>query len=52
MQGGRGRIAELLEFAAANGIKPVVELHHFDRINEALARVEENKVRFRAVLHW
>jgi alcohol/geraniol dehydrogenase (NADP+) len=50
--GGLGRIAELLRFAADHGIKPHVEVFPFDDINNALQKVVDNKVRFRAVLKW
>lgn len=50
--GGRGRIVEMLDFAAAHAIHPRIELFKFDEINTAIERVEKNRVRFRAVLHF
>jgi D-arabinose 1-dehydrogenase-like Zn-dependent alcohol dehydrogenase len=48
--GGRGRITEMLEFAARKGIHPKVEVFPFSAANDALAAVDANRVRFRAVL--
>lgn len=52
--GGRARIAEMLDFAAAHGVKPQVEVFPFtaESVTEACERVEANKIRFRAVLKW
>ena len=50
--GGRGKITEMLQFAADFGVKPVVEVYDFKDINDVLARVDANLVRFRAVLKW
>jgi alcohol/geraniol dehydrogenase (NADP+) len=48
--GGRGRIVELLQFAADKKIQPLVETFPVADVNAALAKVDANKVRFRAVL--
>lgn len=48
--GGLVRIEELLEFAGYAGVKPLVEVFPASKINEALEKVESNKVRFRAVI--
>lgn len=48
--GGRGRIVDMLAFAAEHKIKPIVEVFPFDQINEAMQKVESSSVRFRAVL--
>ena len=43
-------IAQMLEFAARHGIKPVIETFKFDQVNEALARLRSGKARYRVVL--
>ncbi|RLJ70520.1 propanol-preferring alcohol dehydrogenase [Hydrogenivirga caldilitoris] len=48
--GGRKLLRETLQFSADFGIKPLVEIHPFDKVNEVLDRVREGKVRLRAVL--
>ncbi|MCA9524058.1 MAG: NAD(P)-dependent alcohol dehydrogenase [Myxococcales bacterium] len=48
--GGRGEIAKMLEIADTFGIEPVVETFALSEVNEALQRVRENSVRYRAVL--
>lgn len=50
--GGRGRIQELLDFAAAHKVHPIVETFPIADINTALAKVDNNTVRFRAVVTW
>jgi D-arabinose 1-dehydrogenase-like Zn-dependent alcohol dehydrogenase len=50
--GGRGRITEMLAFAAEANIRPQIELFKFDDINAAIEKVDKNEVRFRAVLQW
>ena len=41
---------EMLAFAALHGVKPMVEVFPFSRVNDAIDRVRDNAVRFRAVL--
>lgn len=48
--GGRGMIQRMLELSDDHGIGAIVETFPMNRANEALARVRENKVRYRAVL--
>ncbi len=43
-------IAEMLEFAARHGIKPVVEIYPMDQVNEAMDRLRSGKARYRIVL--
>lgn len=40
----------MLSFAQEHGITPLIELMPLSRVNEALKKVEENKVRYRIVL--
>jgi len=40
----------MLDFCARSGIKPMVEMSPMSQVNEALDRLREGKVRFRAVL--
>jgi D-arabinose 1-dehydrogenase-like Zn-dependent alcohol dehydrogenase len=49
----RARHDEMLQFAAVNGVKPVVEVSKHtgaDSIQKAIERLESGKVRYRAVL--
>lgn len=48
--GGRAVITQMLSLAERFGIQPVVETFSFTQINEALQRVRDNKLRYRAVL--
>lgn len=48
--GSRGTIMEMLENAAVFGIRPRVETFRLAQVNEAIARVRQNAVRYRAVL--
>lgn len=48
--GGRKLMTEMLEFAAANQIKPMVEIMPISQVNEAIDRVLANKARYRIVL--
>jgi len=50
--GSPGTIARMLEFAARHQIKPVIERFHFEQANEALDKLRQGKVRYRAVLSW
>jgi uncharacterized zinc-type alcohol dehydrogenase-like protein len=43
-------IARMLDFCARHAIEPVVEMFPMSRVNEALDRLREGKVRYRAVL--
>jgi uncharacterized zinc-type alcohol dehydrogenase-like protein len=45
-------IKKMLDFCSEHKISPTVEHFKFDQINDAIAKVRENKVRFRAVLTW
>ena len=48
--GNRASMREMLAFAQANSITPMVETMPMAQVNEAIARVKENKVRYRVVL--
>lgn len=48
--GGRAMIQKMLELSDQHGIGAVVETFPMNQVNEALARVRENRVRYRAVL--
>lgn len=48
--GGRAMMMEMLSIADRFGIAPIVETFPFDRVNEAMDKVRENQIRFRAVL--
>ncbi len=48
--GGRKLLRETLQFSADFGIKPMVEIYPFEKVNEALDAVRQGKVKFRAVL--
>jgi uncharacterized zinc-type alcohol dehydrogenase-like protein len=48
--GGRAMVRETLEVAARFGILPQVEVFQLSQVNEALRRVRQNQVRYRAVL--
>ncbi len=48
--GGRAVMGEMLEIAARHGVEPLVEVFPMDRVNDALAHVRANRVRYRAVL--
>jgi len=41
---------EMLAFAQAHHIRPMVEVMPLSRVNEAVRRVRENKARYRVVL--
>lgn len=43
-------IAKMLEFAARHGVAPQTERYPMSRVNDAIARLKEGKVRYRAVL--
>lgn len=48
--GSPHRIKEMLRFAARHDIQAMTELYSIGQVNEALDRVREGKVRYRAVL--
>ncbi|MFB2838592.1 NAD(P)-dependent alcohol dehydrogenase [Floridanema evergladense] len=48
--GGRGMIVEMLSVADRFGIKPIIETFPLQQVNEAMQKVHDNKVRYRAVL--
>jgi uncharacterized zinc-type alcohol dehydrogenase-like protein len=45
-------IKKMLDFCSEHKISPMVEHFKFNEINDAIAKLRENKVRFRAVLTW
>jgi alcohol/geraniol dehydrogenase (NADP+) len=48
--GGRAMMMEMLSIAERFGIKPIVETFPLQNVNEAMQKVRDNKVRYRAVL--
>jgi len=42
----------MLDFCVEHNIKPIVEHFNFTDINNAIEKVRNNDVRFRAVLSW
>jgi uncharacterized zinc-type alcohol dehydrogenase-like protein len=48
--GGRRFMQEMLEFAAINQIKPMIETMPLSQVNEAMDKVAANKARYRIVL--
>lgn len=48
--GSTGIALDMLRFCAVHNIKPLVEAFPFSRCNEAIEKVNNNKIRFRAVL--
>jgi len=48
--GSSGAALEMLNFAALHNILPLVEKFPFSQVNEVLAKVKANQVRYRAVL--
>lgn len=48
--GNRAMMEEMLAFAQANAIKPMLELMPMSQVNEAMQRVKQNKARYRIVL--
>ena len=43
-------IAKMLDFCSRHGIEPVVEMYPMSKVNDAIGRLREGKVRYRAVL--
>ena len=48
--GGRARITEMLHIANKYNIRPIVEKFSLANVNEAIKKVKNNNIRFRAVL--
>jgi alcohol/geraniol dehydrogenase (NADP+) len=48
--GSRASINEMLGIAARKEVRPIIETFPLAQANEAVLRVRENKVRYRAVL--
>ncbi len=51
----KARHAEMLQFAAKKGVKPVNEIYKFEgpeTIEAIFKRLHDNKVRYRAVLEY
>ena len=48
--GGRKLLRETLQFSADFGIKPMIEVYPFEKVNEVIDRVRSGKVKIRAVL--
>jgi alcohol/geraniol dehydrogenase (NADP+) len=48
--GSPATVAKMLEFAARNNIKPVIEKFNFDNINEAIQKLRTGQVYYRIVL--
>ena len=48
--GGRSAIREMLEFAAHHNIKAKTEVMQMSEVNEAIAKLKDNKARYRIVL--
>jgi uncharacterized zinc-type alcohol dehydrogenase-like protein len=48
--GNRAMMDEMLAFAHANAIKPMVELMPMSQVNEAIQRLRDNQARYRIVL--
>ena len=49
--GSPATIAKMLDFSVRHAIKPVVEMHRFDQVNEALTKLRKGQARYRIVLH-
>ncbi len=50
--GSPKNIKKMLDFCVEHNIKPIVEHFNFTDINNAIEKVRNNNVRFRAVLSW
>jgi len=48
--GGRGMINQMLAIAEKFGIEPIIEVFPIAQANEAMQKVRDNQVRYRAVL--
>ncbi len=49
--GSPATIVKMLEFANQHQIRPIIEKYRFEDVNEALARLESGKARYRIVLY-
>jgi D-arabinose 1-dehydrogenase-like Zn-dependent alcohol dehydrogenase len=49
-QDERSDLFEALSLVARGKVKPIIETYPLDRINEARQRLEQSKVRYRAVI--
>ncbi len=47
---GRAEMTEMLRFAADQGVRPIIETFPLARANEAMQKVRDNTIRYRAVL--
>jgi len=50
--GSPANIKKMLEFCSQHKISPMVEHFKFDQINDAIRKLRNNELRFRAVLTW
>ena len=50
--GSPKNIKKMLDFCSKHKIYPMVEHFKFDQINDAIKKLKNNKIRFRAVLSW
>ena len=48
--GSPAAIATMLDFAARHNILPLTETFEFSQVNEAIKKLREGKIRYRAVL--
>ena len=48
--GSIAEIKDMLEFAAKNNVRPIIETLPMEKANEGLAKVRDGSVRFRVVL--
>jgi D-arabinose 1-dehydrogenase-like Zn-dependent alcohol dehydrogenase len=48
--GNRATMKDMISFAQAHDIKPWIELMPMSKVNEAIERLKQNKVRYRIVL--
>lgn len=49
--GGRAIMRDMLRVCDRHGVQAVIEEFAMSRVNDALQKVRDNKVRYRAVLH-
>jgi alcohol/geraniol dehydrogenase (NADP+) len=47
---GFAAMATMLDFAARHKILPTVETFNFSQVNEAIEKLKQGKIRYRAVL--
>ena len=48
--GSNAEMSEMFHFSAKHAIMPMIELYASSRVNQALSRLRNNHVRYRAVL--